>query len=308
MPQRRSSDSPSPKGALLRKAHLGLTSQQVFQTKFAGFYGIQNRLNEDVIAKRFSHSFESCAGKDGLRIIKERGDSASYFSFLSPDVPTIQLEVLQAPPIAPTNPSSDECIEHAHGKLGNREIAAAKVIQKMWKIRYPIIQKRREFFASLSGQAISYIGKLCKDVAERPPLHPREIIARRAVLSDRGLYLYWYCKETEERYSEVKRVVTKRKRRAAESRSIQQMQEFQSQWETLSAIKKSVQEKAGILSEKNREHLRVSSGALGEKLDDTLEALRVINAELEMMKQDIGEKLCRYIIGAFGLDVWLIRL
>lgn len=277
----------------MRKVHLGLTSQKVLQTKFAGFYGIQNRLNEDVIAKRFSHSFEHCAGKDGLRIIKERGDSASYFSFLSPDVPTIQLDVLQASSIAPTKPSPDECLEHVHGNLGGQEIATAKIIQKMWKIRYPIIQKRREFFETPSGQAISYIRKLCKDVVERPPLLPREIMARRAVLFDRGLYLYGYCKETEEKYSEVKRVVTQRKRRAAESRSIQQMQEFQRQWETLSAIKKSVQEKAGILSEKNWEHLRASSGALGEKLDDTLEALRVINAQLEMMKQDIGEKLYR---------------
>ena len=268
----------------IREVRLGLTIQQALQTKFAGFRGILNCPNENSLARRFSRSFENCAGKDSLLIVKERGGAPSYFSFLGPDVPTIQLDTLQASPVAPTRPVPDEFREPIDGNLGDQEIAA-KTIQKMWRIRYPILQKRREFLKTPKGRAVAYIGKLCEEIVKPTSLHPKEVIARRAVLFNQGLYLREYCQEIEEKYSEVKRKVAPRRKEAAKSKSMQQMQEFQFQWAKLSAMKKLIQDKAGILVEKNWEKLHVSSGVLGEKIDGTLKALRTIDADLEMIME-----------------------
>ena len=236
------------------------------------------------MARRFSQSFEDCAGKDSLQIIEQSGDTASYFSFLDPDVPTIQLESLPILSIAPTRSGLDECLDPVHRERGEKDIADAELIWKNWKIGY----RRREFFKTPHGQEISYIRKLCKEVVvERPPLHPREIMARRAVLFDRGPSLYRYFEETKEKYHEVKQVLVIRQREdAAGNQSV--MQAFQRQLETLSAMKELTQ-KAGTINKNNWENLRVSSGVLNEKITEALEALRAINAKLEMI---MGKNLC----------------
>ena len=258
-------------------AQLRLTSQQALRTKFAGFPSVLNCRDENSVARRFSQSFANCADKDSLQIIQERGETASYFSFLDPDVPTIQLESL---PIS-TRSGRGEFFESVHRERGEEETAAAAKIHNMWETRYPIVQKRREFFETPCGREIFYIGKLCKEVVERMPLHLGEIIARRAVLFDRGPSLYRYCKETEKKYNEVKRVlVFRRKAKAAGNQSV--MQAFQCQLDTLLAIS-TLTKRAGILDETNWENLRVASGVLNEKITEALEGLRAINHRLEMI-------------------------
>lgn len=273
----------------MREVQLGLTSRQALQTKFASFPNIDHCPNENTIARRFNRSFENRAGKDSLQVIKEGGEGiSSYFSFLEPGVPAIDLESLPLSSIAPMRSGSCECHKSVHRERDEKERAAAKLIWKNW-VRGC---KRQEFFKTPYGQAISYIGRLCKEViVERPPLYPREIIARKAVLFDRGTSLYRCCERIKEKYSEVKRVVIQRRGKAAEEQDVQLMQVFQRQWEILSAMGEPIQ-MAGILHEKNWENLRVNSEALGKRIDEALEALKVIDAELEMMKQDTYKDLC----------------
>ena len=236
------------------------------------------------MARRFNESFENCAGKDCLQIIKERGDKDSHFSFLEPGVPTILLKSLPISSTVPVRSGPGERLEPVHRERTEKEMNAAKLIRKNWRRGC----KRQEFFKTPYGRAISYIRRLCKEVVvERPPLHPREIMARRAALFDRGPSLYRYFEETKEKYYEVKRVLVIWTRKdAAGNQSV--VQAFQRQLKTLSAMSELTQT-AGTLNESNWENLRVSSGVLNEKITEALEALGAINARLEMIT---GKNLC----------------
>ena len=268
--------SPYHKAAQYGEAQLRLTWQQALRTTFSGFPSILNCLDEDSVARGFSQSFEHCGGKDNLQIIEERGDTASHFSFLDPDVPTIQLESLPTLSIAPARSGLDECLDPVHRERDEKDIADAELIWKNWKIGY----RRREFFKTPYGQAISYIRRLCKKVIERPPLHPREIMACRAVLFARGPSLYTYCEETKKKYSRVKQALVRQREKSGGSRITKQA--FQRQWETLSAMSNLTQT-AGLLDENNWQNLRVPSGVLGEKIDEAIEALKAINAKLRVI-------------------------
>jgi archaellum component FlaC len=109
-------------------------------------------------------------------------------------------------------------------------------------------------------------------------------MCRKEVLFDQGPHLYEYCKQIEKKYSEVRRRVMSWKETAVD---VQSMQEFQEQWKNLSDMKKLIQEKAGILAEKNWKELYLSSDELDNKIEETLMTLRIVNADLqEIMELD----------------------
>lgn len=156
------------------------------------------------------------------------------------------------------------------------EISAAEIIQNMWRTRYPIVQKRRAFFNTNSGQAISYMYRMYQTTVVESPLDRKERIQSAAVLFTEGLEVYEYVGEIEKLYLMAKNTVRSRmtvSHGTDETRA-------REQWERVSEVRHQVRRNAAFLSEKNWKQVNISSRELKKRCSETLAFLKGVKDEI----------------------------
>lgn len=251
---------------------------QTFSSTFANAPQLID-LSEHRLARKFIRSFESYAGNDTPLIIKDAKNTIPYFAFLSADVPVVLLESLRS---AETTPIEIAASVETPGGHTESEVAAAEMIQRMWRTRCRILQRRREFFKSPPGQAISYIRRICNKAWKGSSLSRKEIIWRTGVLFSDGLDVYLYAITIEKQYLKVKKTVMSRINNA----DAKKMEDFQDQWERVSGIREHVRKNVGFLSEKNWESLDIPGRELRQKCEETLRTLKGIEESLHSIMKE----------------------
>lgn len=255
-------------------------SSQTFNTSFADAPNFRECTSEYVLARKFIRSFNDYAGKDIPLVVQATRNTVPFFSFLGWDVSTVLLASLQ-PPAAPqmkTTPNGIiESVDSEPGEHTQKEVTAASVIQRMWRTRYPIVQRRRDFFKSPSGQAISYIQRICKHVLGEEYLGQKERMWRTGILFSKGLEVYQQAKSIEKQYLKAREIVMLR----IDTADTSQMEDFQDQWERVSRIRDDVRKNVGFLSEKNWKQLNIPGRELSRKCNETLRILHEIEAALK---------------------------
>lgn len=187
-----------------------------------------------------------------------------------------------APVTSQAKPNPNENISTADGESGNYTsgvVSAARIIQRMWRTRYPKVQKRREFFKSPRGEAILYIGGIRKAILDGALLDQREMIWRTGVLFSDGLDVCLYTKTIERLYLESKEHV----KTQIDNADTSQMELFQLQWEKVLALRDRVSESAGFLSKKNWKELDIPAQDLSRTCREVLEILKGIELDLKMI-------------------------
>lgn len=256
----------------------------MFGTSFAESLEFRDCATENILANKFISSFETYAGKDSPLIIKATSSTVPFFKFLGLGVPTILLESLQysmSPQERAALKSIPTSVPGESADNTRKEVSAAAVIQRMWRTRYRIIQKRREFFKTPTGQAISYIQRISKGALESANVDRKERIWRMGVLFSEGLDIYLYAKTIERQYLEVREAVMSRINHADSS----QMELFQNQWEEVSGIREHVRKSAGFLAEKNMKQLDMPGQKLSKKCKETLAVLKGIEVDLHRIME-----------------------
>lgn len=163
-----------------------------------------------------------------------------------------------------------------------RDVSAAEIIQNMWRTRYPIVQKRRVFFNTPSGQAISYMFRMYKSAFVETPLDRKERIQYAAVLFREGLEIYEYVRAMERLYLMAKNTIRSRVRVSHGAGAKRARQ----QWERVLKIRHQVRRNAGFLSEKNWKEIDISSRELRKRCSETLAFLKSIKDEIHDMIDD----------------------
>lgn len=251
---------------------------QTFSTSFASAPELME-FSEHYLARKFVRSFESYAGNDTPLIIKDAKNTVPFFGFLGTDVPVILLESIRSPEVTPIETTASVGGPGGHTAL---EVAAAETIQRMWRTRCRTLQRRREFFKTPLGQAISYVRRICNKAWEGSSLSRKERIWRTGVLFSNGLDVYLYAKAIEKQYTKVRKTVMSRINNA----DAKKMEDFQDQWERVSEIREHVRKNVGFLSEKNWESLDIRGLELGRKCKETLRALKGIEESLHSIMKE----------------------
>lgn len=251
---------------------------QTFSTTFANAPGLAE-FSEHYLARKFIRSFESYAGNDTPLIIKDAKNTVPFFGFLGADVPVVLLESLRSPEA--TQIETTASVGGVGGHTG-LEVAAAETIQRMWRTRCRILQRRREFFKSPPGQAISYIRRICNKAWQGSSLSRKEKMWRTGVLFSDGLDVYLYAGTIEKQYLKVRKTVMSRINNA----DAKKMEDFQDQWERVSEIREHVRKNVGFLSQKNWESLDIPGQELGWKCKETLRALKSIEGSLHSIMKE----------------------
>lgn len=157
-----------------------------------------------------------------------------------------------------------------------KKITAAEIIQKMWRTRYPIVRKRRSYFNTPSGQAISYMYRMYQATVLESALDRKEQIRSAAVLFTEGQRVYGNVKTIERLYLMAKNTV---RSRMAVSHGTDETR-ARDHSKRVSVVWHEVRRNADFLSQKNWRQVNISSRELKKTCSGTLTFLANIEDEL----------------------------
>ncbi|KAI5837906.1 hypothetical protein DFP73DRAFT_600345 [Morchella snyderi] len=256
----------------------------VFGLQFAFSPVLRQCTSEYSLVRELIRSFGQYDGKDSLCLIISSENLQHYFfSFIRPIVSTVILDTLRASENSQHNVVPKEAEQSVDTEsLGPLQtvLPAVKVIQHMWRTRFPIFQKRREFCKSPFGQAITYMQRVCSSFALEPCLDRREKIWRTGVLLSDGVDVYLYVREIEKRSLEKKDDIKSR----IDNGDSSHMERYQFQWERVSLIRDQILQSAGFLLERNWHKLNIPPQKLKLKFRRQLEVLRSLDSDMAMIE------------------------
>lgn len=234
------------------------------------------------LARKFVDSFKNYAGKDSPRLVKATRNTVSFFAFLESSVPKIFLASLQPTEALPPGPTSNVQIRSGQSESVDyikTVLPAAQTIRRVWEARYKIIRERRKFFESTSGQAILYMQRICKAVANGESLDRKERIWRKGIHFSEGLKVLLYIKEVEELYQAKKAEVQTR----IDNAEAGEMETFQLQWERVLAMRERISRSEGVFSKPNWHQLDIPSQDLSRRYQQILGDLKLLEMDLGMI-------------------------
>lgn len=257
---------------------------QVSGLQFAFWPVLQQYTSEYSLVRELIRSFRQYDGKDGLcLIISSENIQPYFFSFIQSSVSTVILDTLRASENSQSNVVPKEAEPSVDTEsLGPLQtvLPAVKAIQHMWRTRFPIVQKRREFCKSPSGRAILYMQRVCSSFAAGPYLDRREKIWQTGVLLSDGVDVYLYMREIEKRSLEKKDDIKSR----IDNGDSSHMEWYQYQWERVLHIREQVIQSAGFLLERNWHRLNIPPKKLKLKFQEQLEVLRSLDSDMAMIE------------------------
>lgn len=232
------------------------------------------------LARGYLASFNIYSGKDGPRIVKATNGGSTFFSFLEPIVQRLSLEerkALEAEKQTPDyeNPAKGEKLLKDYGHM---ESAVIK-IQRMWRLQYPLVLKRRAFFSSPAGEPICFIRMICKDVVDVSPLGRTEILRVRCLLFSVGLQLYLFGGMVSRIYEESKDEA----KRIMENGEIKQIESAQVRWEKLLEMQEKVVENTSFFAKRNWHQLQIASNDLEMRISEVYKRLQGIELYLNLL-------------------------
>lgn len=235
------------------------------------------------LGQRYVASYNVYKGKDSPRIVRAKSGGTTFFNFLEPTVPRLSLNDWKSPGDTTQTDLDDGASNKDDQPLDGDDYAnmspMALKIQQMWRKRYPVVLKRREYFSSPTGQAICYIQRICQAVVDLAPLHSTTRLRLRALLFSDGLKLYLFSDKIDRMYNECRARVKK----AMDSADFNQIESAQVKWEKILDIQQTMAENTGFLAEKGWTQLPMVLNELHDNIHRAHKGLEYIEFRLRLL-------------------------